>query len=678
MTERVLLTGVSGFVGSHILRHLLAHTDWEIVAPITFRHKGLPGRVASSICDHDDWVKRVSIIHCDLRAGIDHVSERIIGDVSIIMNVASESHVDRSIEEPGPFVRDNVAIVTGVLDYARRVKPRMFFQMSTDEVYGPAPDGYASREWDVIAPSNPYSASKAAQEAIAFSYWRTYGVPVVITNCYDLDTRVMTDQGFKGQDELKAGDRVWTLDEGENLVLETVQRTVRMPGDGRMIRIKANGASQLVTRNHRMMIRRAVGSPRRWQGIEEVTAESLLTMKGRVRIPRTGAWSGSTDPVFRPYEHVAPETCRSGKRLPDEMPTEQVAAIFGWFISEGCTSGTTVRFGAGSAQQQETIFGLLAGLDGDPYVNSRAVCVANGHLAALMDLSGQGAENKIIPQFIRDLDPKYLRTFFHAMIDGDGTWYGAGAVYYTKSWTLAQQMCEVGMKLGYSARISTRETWNPRKTAKSESWIVRMSSSAGEVERRNVTEENYDGDVWCLSVPSGRVFVERNGVVSLSGQTMNIIGEMQDSEKFIPKTIKAVLSGTPMTVHCDSEGRPGSRFYLHARNLADAWLWLVLNERLTWELQQYPDGSSRPSRFNIVGEREVNNIEMVNMIAGYVGRPVGVELIDFHGTRPGHDRRYALDGSKLQEIGWVPPVPLESSLKKTVEWTLAHPEWLAG
>ena len=69
-----------------------------------------------------------------------------------------------------------------MLELARKVKPKLFLQFSTDEVYGSVPDGYSSKEWDAIVPSNPYSASKAAQEALAISYWRTYGVPVIITN----------------------------------------------------------------------------------------------------------------------------------------------------------------------------------------------------------------------------------------------------------------------------------------------------------------------------------------------------------------------------------------------------------------------------------------------------------------------------------------------------------------
>lgn len=359
---RVLLTGAGGFVGSHVLRHLLVNTDWKIVCPVTFQHKGNGDRINSVLglyCDKHpeckseaDWLRRVDIIRCDLTAPISATTRHRFGQIDQIWNVASESHVDRSITDPAPFIESNTKLILNLLEYAREVKPALFLQMSTDEVYGPAYGNDLHAEWSSILPSNPYSASKAAQEAIAISYWRTYGVPLVITN------------------------------------------------------------------------------------------------------------------------------------------------------------------------------------------------------------------------------------------------------------------------------------------------------------------------------------------------TMNIIGEMQDPEKFIPKAIRKLHRGEPVTVHVSPDGQPGSRFYLHARNLADAWLYLS-NEIVgsSKDLVTYKPGSVQPLRFNVVGEREVNNIEMVRLIRHYIDplllRQPNVdtaepymELVDFHSSRPGHDLRYALDGSRIASMGWKAPVAFGASLRRTVEWTLMHPEWM--
>jgi dTDP-glucose 4,6-dehydratase len=126
----------------------------------------------------------VKIINCDLATLWLSSMANELNDVDYVWNLASESHVDRSITDPAPFIRNNIDLVINLLEWARRKeKPiRQFIQFSTDEVYGPAPGGMSHKEWSSHKPSNPYSASKAAQEDIAFSYWRTYGVPVIITN----------------------------------------------------------------------------------------------------------------------------------------------------------------------------------------------------------------------------------------------------------------------------------------------------------------------------------------------------------------------------------------------------------------------------------------------------------------------------------------------------------------
>lgn len=348
---KVLLTGAGGFVGAHVLRHIMMETDWTVVAPVTFRHKGLPERIQSSICTDPGWADRLDVVHWDLTAPPSAIVLRQLEGCRAILNVASESHVDRSIEDPVGFISNNVQLMLSVLEVARKIRPDVFLQMSTDEVYGPAYGDHRHREWEPVRPSNPYSASKAAQEAIAFSYWRTYDVPLVLTN------------------------------------------------------------------------------------------------------------------------------------------------------------------------------------------------------------------------------------------------------------------------------------------------------------------------------------------------TMNIIGEMQDPEKFLPMIIRNVLNDRYTTVHCSPEGEPGSRFYLHARNLADAWVWLVkeYTAPLGWPVPSFKDGHIQPERLNIVGEREIDNIELVHRVydavqladpALLLGREPRVEKVSFHASRPGHDLRYALDGRKLEQLGWKAPVPFADSLRKTVAWTLEHPEWL--
>lgn len=348
MSKRALLTGAGGFIGAHTLAHVMHNTDWHLVCLDSFRHKGKTDRIAEMLEAHDDWRSRVTVITHDLVAPISPQLQRRIGDVNYILNVASESHVDRSITDPVPFVKNNVDVALNMLEYARSVwnlvdgnttppPDTYFMQISTDEVYGAAPIGYDHAEWSPILPSNPYSASKAAQEAVCISYWRTYGMPLIITN------------------------------------------------------------------------------------------------------------------------------------------------------------------------------------------------------------------------------------------------------------------------------------------------------------------------------------------------TMNNFGEMQDTEKFVPMLIKDIFQGKQVGIHGNKE-HIGSRFYLHARNHADALLWLIKNTKPA----VYHDSPEivMPDRYNVVGDTEVSNLEMAQTIAEMLGKPLDYKLIDFHATRPGHDRRYALDGSKLKAMGWKPPVNFTDSLRSTIEWTLERPEWM--
>lgn len=332
--KRVLLTGASGFFGSHLLRHLLMETDWEIVCIVSWKHKGTPERVENAWFGLDK--ERVTIIRHDLEAPLTEQTKKRLGKIDYILNIASNSHVFRSIDDPGSFVIGNVQLVFNMLELARELKPQLFLQFSTDEVYGPAPKGVDFPEWSTIIPSNPYSASKAAQEAIAISYWRTYGVPLVITN------------------------------------------------------------------------------------------------------------------------------------------------------------------------------------------------------------------------------------------------------------------------------------------------------------------------------------------------TMNIFGQTQDPEKYTAQLIKKIYNGEVVTIH-GKVGDIGSRYYLHARNAADAVLFIVNN--LPPKLYK-EDAVMIPDRYNIVGDIELNNLELAKMVAEIMGKELKYELQDFHKGRPGHDRRYALSGKKLKDLGWRAPHDFRKSLENTINWTLNNKQWL--
>lgn len=183
--KRVLLTGAGGAIGSHMLAHIMHNTDWEVVATDSWKteHKGYFDRITEVTKDHPDWLSRIKVVTHDLTAPFTDRELENIGHIDYVINLAARSDVQNSIDDPLPFIRNNTELMLNMLDLAVRIKPEAFLHFSTDEVYGSAPENSNGHpEWDPILPSSPYSASKAIQEALAISWWRSYGVPLIITN----------------------------------------------------------------------------------------------------------------------------------------------------------------------------------------------------------------------------------------------------------------------------------------------------------------------------------------------------------------------------------------------------------------------------------------------------------------------------------------------------------------
>lgn len=152
---------------------------------------------------------------------------------------------------------------------------------------------------------------------------------------------------------------------------------------------------------------------------------------------------------------------------------------------------------------------------------------------------------------------------------------------------------------------------------------------------------------------------------------MNVFGERQAPEKFVPMCVKKILAGETVTIHANKDmTKAGTRFYLHTRNICDAVLFLLKKGECL-------DGKGNTGKYNIVGDEEISNLQMAQLVAKYLNKDLKYEMVDFHSSRPGHDLRYALDGSLMKSIGWVAPVTFEESLKRTIEWTVENKEkWL--
>ena len=159
--------------------------------------------------------------------------------------------------------------------------------------------------------------------------------------------------------------------------------------------------------------------------------------------------------------------------------------------------------------------------------------------------------------------------------------------------------------------------------------------------------------------------------------TMNNVSELQQPSKFPVMVQKWIQNGEKVIIHGERRGEKveiGSRSYIHSRNFADALLFIL--QKLPPHLHT-PDAVDKPDRYNIAGDLQLDNLELAKMIGKLMGKPdFEYEIVNVHNLRPGHDRHYQLDMTKLRELGWKSPIPFEESLKNVINWQMAHPEWI--
>lgn len=175
--KKLLITGGSGFIGSWLIRHLLAENpDCQITNLDLLTYAGNPENLKDIEND-----PRYRFVQGDIQD--ETLVNRLMCEVDACVNVAAQTHVDRSISGPGVFITTNVVGTQVLLEAARNANIAKFVQVSTDEVYGSIEGTAKFTEESPLEPSSPYSSSKAGADLIALSYWKTYGLPVCITRC---------------------------------------------------------------------------------------------------------------------------------------------------------------------------------------------------------------------------------------------------------------------------------------------------------------------------------------------------------------------------------------------------------------------------------------------------------------------------------------------------------------
>lgn len=236
--KTVLLTGGAGFIGHHTIEHFLKITNWNVIVLDRLSYAGNLNRIIDIEC-FDDNKERVKFYYHDFKSQFDESKikqlKSLFGDIDYIVHMGANSHVDKSIKNPYPFVYDNVLGTVNILELAKNINIEKMIYVSTDEVYGPVEGDFLHKETEPLKPGNPYSASKASGENFCISYHNTYNVPVIIT-------RTMNNFGER-QDSEKFLPRV--VNSIKNNELLTIHCKIE---DGRVVDISSR--CWLHARNH--------------------------------------------------------------------------------------------------------------------------------------------------------------------------------------------------------------------------------------------------------------------------------------------------------------------------------------------------------------------------------------------------------------------------------------------
>jgi dTDP-D-glucose 4,6-dehydratase len=691
----VLVTGGCGFIGSNFIHYLLENDpEVRVVNFDCLTYAGNPENLAA-VAGHP----RYRFVRGDV-TDRDAVAAVVRPGLDSVIHFAAESHVDRSIQDSGPFVRSNVLGTQVLLDAARAAGVRRYVQVS----------------------------------------------------CYDEETRVLTAEGLKYFSEVRVGERVLSLNPTTGQIeWKRVLQVIVQDYDGPMVVFKSNRIDLKVTPNHRMLYVYPRGP--RPERLYEAEAEAVAGMSA-VALPR-GRWAGRDEAVtdvegVGPVEtealfyvagvfigdgHLATQTaerpCKTGLPRPEYLQRARdragrfASGRFGTMAVTRCTCHR-IFFDVPAVDKARTRLEKCLAVLGIPWKGHRGragehVYFSSREWSRFFAQFGHRAWNKQIPDWMLDYAPRYLQALLDGVTDSDGYYAGPKRTprITTSSFRLVQGLCEVGVKLGLMPRFSLRA---PGEAALASGRVIRPRRPHYAVffrdewigiGRDSASSEAYRGKIWCLRVEGNRNLVaERRGILTFCGNTDEVYGSLGPTGLFTEETPLAPNSpyaaskaaadllvrgyvhtfGLPALITRCSNNYGPYQFpekliplfisnlsrdepvpvYGDGLNVRD---WIHVRDHCAGVHRVWRDGRVGEV-YNLGGRCEKTNLELTHALLRATGKPTS--LIRYVKDRPGHDRRYAIDCSKSErELGWRPTVAFEQGLADTVAWYQSHADWVA-
>ena len=610
----------------------------------------------------------------------------LTGNVDVIVHFAAESHVDRSILDPAPFIKTNIEGTYVLLEAALKNKIKHFHHVS----------------------------------------------------CYDEKTRAFTRNGLKNYWELSEKDEVLSLDlKTKEIEWKKISKVIIQDYEGKMIRIKSDRIDFFVTPNHRMLLQTKRGN---------LIFKEAQKLGSRNFLPK-GVWKGKKT-INRDLMYLLGFFIGDGCLAYQEKETLSLTGLTKQqylTLSRDKENGQFTQIGlVGSIKKviskswrifldipekdssrkrvENTLTNL--GIDWHSHKGKAGehLYFTSKNFFKIFEECGHGAKEKHIPRWALEEDKENLKALFEGLIDSDGRKTHNSTVFTTSSNKLVINFTELCIKLGLTPHIFKKTSkgnfYEGRLIKGGVSYHITVATTERSIIPKyglnHIENISYKGKIWCVKIPKNKnLLVERNGIFALCGNTDEVFGalELNSKEKFNDTTpynphspysaskassdhlVRAYHTtyNLPITIsNCSNNFGPyqfpekliplaitniieGKKVPVYGDGLyVRDWLYVKDHCRAIDVILQ--KGKIGETYFIGGSNEDINNLEVIKKILKLMNKDESI--IEHVKDRPGHDRRYTIDWGKInRELGWKPEHNFDEYLKLTVDWYLKNQDW---
>ena len=525
---RVLILGLDGYLGWSLAKHLAATTNHTVAGVDNYNRR--------------DWV-----------AGVGGHSATRLPSMSARLEAFTQAY-NRSVR----FYRGDLRDGEFVDEVIRSFKPDAVVHLAEQPS---APYSMMSRRACVETHDNNLNGTLNLMFALRDHAPEAH---LIKLGCYDDQTEVLTERGWIFFSEMDASDRVCCLEaDTEKIVYQTPTSIVSYPHAGKMLKIESKSVDCMVTPNHRVVFRRLKNN-----GVGEIEVEHAENLPDiDFMVPRGGAWVIPDVSTFAvPATSIRGPGGREFEQNPVPLPMDKWLAFFGLWVADG-----TIRRRGGrpvvvriSVKKERKVTAVRAAIramevyhwtECEKPTGAVEFDISNAQLAEYLSMFGSARQKYIPRQLLTDCSARQMKILFDALVEGDGHRNDDGKAisYYSTSDRLLGDIQELSLKIGMTAQLCLYE--KGERHDRYLSFGTRNIDTMIKKEKRQWV--NYDGDVYCCTVPAGIIMTRRNGKVCWSGNTM---GEYGTPDVDIPEG-EFELEFRGRHTHATFPRRPGSFYH---------------------------------------------------------------------------------------------------------------------